>query len=236
MTNSNVMRSFVLKGASMLMIVALVVFLSGCLDNDEPNVEPTPVGYVSIYHAAPDAPGMDIIVDNRKINNQSFDYSDHSGYLNFFTGERNLKFTAQNASSALVDTTFSIADGKAYSLFVINTVPDLETLLVQDSAGNPAAGNAMIRFVHLSPDLEPVELKAADAEIEFVHTAFKQATEFKEVAAGTYSFDALRAGTTDAAVSMNDITLQNGGFYTVIIRGFETPPSGNTNVLSLEVL
>jgi hypothetical protein len=135
----NSVVGFFSRRASLIIIFsAMVVFLSACLDDDQATVKPVPVGYVAIYHAAPDAPPLDVIVDNDRVNSQPFGYSQHSGYLNFYTGDRKLKFSATNAANALVETTFNVAEGKAYSVFVINTLSALETLVVTDSAAAPA--------------------------------------------------------------------------------------------------
>ncbi|MDQ2657990.1 MAG: DUF4397 domain-containing protein, partial [Bacteroidota bacterium] len=156
--------------------MALLVLLSSCMDDDDGLVtEPVEVAYVSIYNAAPDAPDLDIIVDGRVINRNPFDYTSYSGYLNFFTGSRDIKFTAVNANNALVDTTFNLENGKAYSLFAVNVVPDVEALLVVDSTAAPASGKAMVRFVNLSPDALAFDVSAAEGSsaFGFSDTSFK---------------------------------------------------------------
>ena len=133
--------------------MTLLVLLAACNpDDDEFVSEPVEVAYVSIYHAAPNAPAFDISVDGRIINNNPFEYTAYSGYLNFFTGNRDIKFRAMNADNALIDTTFNFEDGKAYSLFAIDRLSDIEAMLVVDSAAAPAEGKAMVRFINLAPD------------------------------------------------------------------------------------
>jgi hypothetical protein len=222
------------RSGMLICAVAISLGLASCLDDDDQAVQPTAVGYVSIYHASPDAPGLDVLVDGRRINSQPFDYSDHTGYLNFYTGNRNIKLNSVNAANALVDTTLSVADGKAYSLFVINRLAGIETLIVEDSTSVPAAGKAMVRFVHLSPDAEKMDVTVNDESTSlFTQTGFKQATDFKEVDAKLYTFKVQGSGTD---LSTNPVTLQEGGYYTLMVRGFFNPPGDNTNVLSLEFL
>jgi hypothetical protein len=234
----NNMKSLQSKGGALFFIAALLLLLTGCLNNDSDSVQPIPVGYVSIYHASPDAPELDILVDNRKINFGPLSYSDHSGYLNFYTGDRELKFNASGAANALIDTVLKVEDGNAYSIFVINSVSHLETLVVRDSAQTPAAGKAMIRFVQLSPDASAMDLAITDngGSVLFKDVAFKEATAFMEVDAASTSFEIRNSDSGNVALSANGVSLQAGGYYTVVTRGFETPPSGNTNVLSVEVL
>lgn len=215
--------------------MTLLVLLAACNPDEEEFVsEPVEVAYVSIYHAAPNAPAFDISVDGRVINNNPFEYSAYSGYLNFFTGNRDFKFRSMNADNALIDTTFNFEDGKAYSLFAINTLSKIEALLVVDSAAAPADGKAMVRFINLAPDAPAFDLAAGTTAI-FTGNKFKDATQFTEIDADTYTFEVKNAGGT-AVLSAKDVDILPGRFYTIITRGFVAPPDGNDHVLSLEIL
>lgn len=234
---SSMVLPFISRFRPILMSVVLVVLLASCMDDDDGFInEPVEVAYVSIYHAAPDAPELDIVVDGRVINDNPFEYSSYSGYLNFFTGNRAIKFNAVNAASSLIDTTFNFEDGKAYSLFAVNTVPDVEALLVADSAASPAPGKAMVRFVNLSPDAGAFDVTSDGTTPLFAAQSFKQATQFQEIDADTYTFAVKNTGGSDAIVSAADVEIIAGKYYTLITRGFVNPPEGNTHVLSVEVL
>lgn len=237
MDNNNVLH-FNSRFRSLLLGLALIVLLASCMDDDEDFVsEPVEVAYVSIYHASPDAPEFDIIVDGRQINRTPFDYSSYSGYLNFFTGNREITFTAYNANNALIDTTFNFQDQKAYSLFAINRLTNIEALLVVDTASAPAQGKAMARFVHLSPDAPAFDVVSDKGEDPlFTGTSFKEASAFQEIDADTYTFTIRNAGESTGVLSAKDVDILPGRYYTIITRGFANPPDGNTNVLSVEVL
>ena len=226
------------KRGSILCGIAFVVLLTACADLDDSGTSPTPVAFVSLYHGSPDAPDLDVIVDNRSIFSQKFEYTDYTGYLNFYTGNRHFKFNPFNASNALVDTTLNFVQGETYSVFVIDRLSGIEALLVRDSSATPAAGNAMVRFVHLSPDAPAVNVSVigeTGAPL-FGSQSFKAASNFKEVSSKTYSFAVKAAGNDTALLTVPDITLRAGKYYTIIIRGFTTPPVGNTNSLSAQVV
>lgn len=218
--------------------IALLVLLVSCMDEDDGIIsEPVQVAYVALYHASPDAPDLDITVDGRVINRYPFEYSSSTGYMNFFTGERKFQFNAVNANNALIDTTFNLEENKAYSLFAINRLSDVEALLVVDSAGTPSEGNAMVRFVHLSPDAPAFNIAVnGTTDPLFADQSFKKATAFKELPANTYSFSVTNVAGGEAVLSADGVDLLPGRFYTIIVRGFATPPGGNTNVLSVEVV
>ena len=219
--------------------LALLVILVSCDPDDDDFVNrPVDLAYVSIYHAAPNAPALDIAVDGRLISHDPLEYTAYSGYLNFFTGNREIKFHSANANSAVIDTTFNFEDGKAYSLFAINTASGVEALLVLDSAAAPASGKAMVRFINLAPDAPAFDLTSGSdgGSMLFSGNGFKGATAFQEVAADTYTFQVRNAGASDALISAEDVEILPGRFYTIITRGFVNPPNGNTNILSVEVL
>lgn len=214
---------------------ALVLVMSSCLDDDDPQNQVTPVAYVAIYHASPNAPELDVIVDERPVNRLEF--TDYTGYLNFYTGERNFKINPFNASNSLVDTTITFSDGAFYSLFIVNDLPNVEALAVRDSASAPSEGKAKVRFINLSPDAGTLEVTANDEDSSLFNAVeFKKPSTFVEVDAASSSFVLRPAGGSDELVKVSDINLRPGRFYTILARGFANPPTGNNNELSLEVI
>jgi hypothetical protein len=232
----NFVKFFAGRASSILCCLALVVLLASCMDDDKnEQIQPVPVAYVSIYHGSPSAPELDVFVDNRPVNRLEF--TDYTGYLNFHTGDRNFKVNPFNASNALVDTTINFVDGAFYSLFIVNDMAGVQALAVRDSATAPAAGKAKVRFINLSPDAASLDLASNENTTPmFTGQAFKQPSEFVEVDAENYSFDVKTSGQAEALVSVSDINLQPGKFYTIITRGFANPPAGNNNALSVEVI
>lgn len=223
------------KLPSIIGAIALVVLLAACSLDDDRNAVPVPVAYVSFYHASPNAPELDVYVDQRPVNRLEF--TDYTGYLNFYTGNRNFKINSLNASNALIDTTVTFEDGGFYSVFIVNDVSNVETLTLRDSADAPGEGKAMIRFINLSPDANALDLSINDDTTPvFSAKEFKQPSEFTEIDASESSFVVKTAGGSEALVSVSDIDIRPGKFYTIIARGFANPPAGNNNALSVEVI
>jgi hypothetical protein len=220
--------------ASIVCFAALVLLMSSCLDDDG-RTDPIPVAYVSIYHASPNAPEVDVYVDERPVNRLEF--TDYTGYLNFYTGDRKLKVNPFNANNALIDTTVTFVDGGFYSVFIVDSLSDVEALTIRDSASAPAEGKAKIRFINLSPDATAFDVTLNDDESPlFANQAFKDPSDFIEVSAEESSFVVKAAGGADKLVSASDVDIRPGRFYTVIARGFVNPPAGNNNTLSVEVI
>ena len=218
-----------------LLAVFLVTF-TACQEDEGDVVEPVPTAYVAIYNAAPNSPELDVLVDNRQIFRQPLNYTDYTQYLNFYTGERALKVNSFNASSALVDTTINFQPDQAYSVFIADDLADLSAVVVEDNADTPAAGKALVRMIHLSPDAQAVDLVEEDGTRLFADQQFKQATDFVEVDANTYNLMLNATGSGDEVASIPDADFRSGGIYTVIVRGFATPPAGNANGLSVQII
>jgi hypothetical protein len=225
-------------GLTLVGFLGILLLATSCLDDDNnnQNTTPTEVAYVSLYNASPDAPNLDVIVDDRRINRSPFDYSEYTGYMPFYTGSRNLRIGPNGANNVVVDTTLQLLNAHAYSIFVVDNYQHADLLVIEDT-GEPGSGQAMVRFLNLSPDAPAINLSNDDSGTPlFSNQSFKATTAFKPVTAGTFD---LRITSTDGAqelLNIPDATFVAGRYYTVIVRGYQTPPSGNTHVLSSEVI
>lgn len=221
--------------AIVMAVCSAFVFASCDVGNDD--VKPMPVAYVTLYNASPNSPDLDIVVDERQINAYPFEYADNTGYLPFYTGSRDIEFSPYNANNVVADTTVTLLDQHAYSMFVVDQYEHAEILILEDtSAAAPAEGKAMIRVVNLSPDAAPVALHEKDETSALTaNLSFKDASEFFEVDGKTYDFEIVSSG-SESTLNLNDINLAPGTYHTIVVRGYRTPPSGNTNVISAEVI
>ncbi len=97
------------------------------------------------------------------------------------------------------------------------------------STGEPAA-TAMIRVVHLSPDGPAVDVYANGGETPVVTAlSVKNATDYLEVPAGTYTFAIAPAGTSlaDAVFTTPELALAADTKYTAIAVGKLAPKQGD---------
>ncbi|HET9054178.1 MAG TPA: DUF4397 domain-containing protein, partial [Cyclobacteriaceae bacterium] len=215
---------------------AMLLTFTACLDEDDPAPN-IPVAYVSLYHGSPDAPALDIEVDNNQINTAPFNYAEYTGYLRFYTGDRNLKFGPYASSSVNIDTTVTFEPDKAYSVFVTDEFENSGVLILNDNADPAASGKANVRIINLSPDAGDINFMVAEATGNWTEDlGFKEATEFMEVDAGEFDFQVRASDTDELLLSIPDVNLQSRYFYTIIIRGYDSPPNGNTNVLAAQVV
>ncbi|HEY3404395.1 MAG TPA: DUF4397 domain-containing protein [Ohtaekwangia sp.] len=228
-------KNRVFRSVTAALVVCVALVMTSC-DLDGDDVQPIPAAYVTLYNASPNSPELGIVVDGRQINSYPFDYADNTGYLRFYTGNRNIKFSPFGASNAVIDTTVTLKDQHGYSIFVVGQYEQADVVILNDSSSAAAAGKAKIRFVNLSPDAAPVALREKNATSSITENlSFKGASEFIEVDAKEYDFEVVSSG-GEPALNLSDINVREGTFRTIIVRGYRTPPSGNTNVISAEII
>lgn len=192
------------------------------VDNGDGNVAVDLVNSTSnvlVVHGSPDAPGVDLLVDQNVVNAAALTFPNNTGYLPVNAGDRNFKVNVSGSSTTVIDVTPNLDRAENYTVFAANFVAGIEPVLLADDLTAPAAGNAHVRFVHLSPDAPNVDITLTDGTVVFGDRAFKSATDFTPLAAGTYDLQARVAGTSTVALNLPGIALEAGKIYTVFANG-----------------
>ncbi len=198
-------------------ILAVSIFtLSSCEDDEK-----ITYANVLVTHASPDAPGVDLLIDDVKVNTQPLTYPNNTGYLDAETGTRNIKVNVAGTSTTVINGDLDLEVDKYYSVFAVDQVSEITALVLVDDLTMPAAGKAHVRFIHLSPDAPAVDVAVASSgAVVFSDIAFKESTVFTPLDAGTYNLDVRVAGTSTVALVLPPVTLQAGKIYTVFAKGF----------------
>jgi len=218
---------------TILPVFCLLILSLSCELNED-NVDPVEVALVSLFHTSPDGPNLDILIDNERINNVPFEYGTNTGYLQFSPGNRNLKFRPYGGGTIGIDQTITLEPDEDFSVFVVDEYDKATVLSLWDNPDPPAAGNARVRFINLSPDSEPLQLKIKDVTIPLtVGQSFKDASQFMNVEAKSQDFQITSGG--NVVLELPASVLQDQAYYTIYVIGYVTPPTGNTNTLSAKV-
>lgn len=220
---------------ALAMLPALgLLALCGSCELKEDDVDQGDISRVTLFHTSPDAPNLDIFVDDAKINNVPFEYGKDTEYLRFSSGIRNLKFRPFGGNTTVIDTTITLEPDQNFSLFVIDDLDDVSVMMLFDDPAAPAAGNARVRFINLSPDSENLQLRIKDVALALTPgQAFTDASPFMDLEAKTYDFEITSGG--NVVLELPGSQLQDGWFYTIYVIGYVTPPTGNTNTLNAQV-
>lgn len=210
-----------LKFMAMLMISLSTLFsISACSDDDDDTTAAPSQGSIMVIHASPDAPAVDILVNDNVVNTADLEFPDHIGYLKANAGTNNIKVNVANTSTTVIDADLTIAANTNYSVFAIDSVSNIAPLVLTDDLSAPAAGKAHVRFVHLSPNAPAVDVAVTGGGVVFGNKVFTDATAFTPLDANTYNLEVRLAGTPTVVLPLPGIVLTAGKIYTVFAKGF----------------
>lgn len=240
MQNLRLKKFLEFKTIWVLLLSTMLFTMTSCLDDDGGTVIPAErVAYVSWYQGSSAVPDLDIYVDNNRLNlSGPFEYSAFTGYSRYYTGERDFKVTPYNASNTLVDSTITLKADSLYSLFVIGgDANDLDLLFVEDNIPDDKEDKALVRLVHLSPDASEVNVSESDSEtILFEESTYKSVSDFIEIDAGSTTLEVQTADGEEVVATVDDYNFIEGRVYTIVVRGYATPPAGNSNNLRVQIV
>lgn len=203
------------KFATFFLLSAVLIFSSCDKDDDEMNAN------VMVVHAAPDAPAIDVLIDNNQENTVDLTYRNNIGYFDVESGTRNVEINPAGSSTTILnaDVDFSVND--YYSIFVIDSLDRLTLLVVEDDLSTPRDGKAHVRFIHLASGAPAVDVAVASSgDVVFNDIDFKEGTGFTSIDAGSYNLDLRLAGTQNVALVLPTTTFEEGKSYTLYARGF----------------
>ena len=158
--------------------VSTILLLAGC-NSDDASTTPGQTGsaQVLVAHASPDAPAVDLLVDNTIVGT-NLAFPNSTGYLTVGAGTRNIKVRVAGTTTTVIDANLPITANTNYTVFAADSVSKLTTIVLTDDLSSPAAGKAHVRFVHLSPNAPAVDVALQGGAVVFANTAFKGSTAF----------------------------------------------------------
>lgn len=177
---------------------------------------------VRILHASPDAPAVDIYVNGAEaVSDLAF--SEITDYLELDPGSYDVAVypaSAGGSGDPVIEATVTLAASTDYTVAAAGALASIEPVVLTDDNSKPAAGQAHVRFVHLSPDAPAVDIAAAGAGVVIPNTAFKSAASYLPLPAATYDLDVRVAGTGTSALAVPGVALEGGKVYSVFALGF----------------
>jgi len=221
--------SFMKKSLFLILVSAVALsFATGCSEDSASSPSPMPPARVLVVHASPNAPGVDLLVDNQKVNQQPLTFPQNTGYLSVNAGTRNVKVNVAGTTTTVINANLPLEANRNYSVFAIDSVSKISALVTIDDLTAPAAGKAHVRFIHLSPNAPAVDVSVvgqAAGQGLFTNRTFNKTITaaqqaFTPVDAGTVNLEVRVAGTTTVALNLPNVRLDAGKIYTVFAKGF----------------
>lgn len=214
-------------------VIASTIFFNGC--NEDNPLNPTgPYSYVMIVHASPDAPNVDVIVNNTTVAT-NIPYLGVSQYLELTPGTNRVRINATGTSVTVIDTTTFYQENKYYSFFAADSLQSIFPFILTDDLTSPGTTNASIRFVHLSPNTGALDAGAVQkVQAWFPFVSYLQDPSFRPVTGGAYDLQLELAGQPVQVALLPGQTVGAGGVYTMMAVGFSG--AGGNQALRIKLI
>jgi hypothetical protein len=207
-------------------VVVAALVLGACDDDDDNGTAPVDQARVRVVHASPDAPAVDVRVDDAvALSNVPFFTA--SAYLPVAAGARRLRVNAAGTATTVIDATPTLDANTDYTVIAAGRLASISPILLTDDNTAPTAGNVKVRVVHGAASAPAVDVYVtapggdiATATPVLSGVAFRAASAYLSVPAGTYRVRVTLAGTKTVAIDTgaNGIPVVAGRVYTAIAR------------------
>jgi len=171
-----------------------------------------------IGHCSPDAPNVDVHVDG-DLAFEDVAFRDISEYTSLPAGDHEIKVTPAGEDEAVLETTVSLDADTMYTALATGLLADIEPTVFVDEPGDVPSGKSHVRFIHASPDAPRVSLSVRDGPRLFRRIAFRKASDYEQIDAGTYDIDVMPTGSDDVALALDGLSFEGGSAYTAIAVG-----------------
>jgi hypothetical protein len=191
------------------------------------------VARVRVLHASPDAPAVDIYINDAIVEGlTNVPFGTLSNYMPVAAGDYNVKvFATGDDTMPVIDADVTVETGMSYTIAATGLVAEIAGTVFND---NPtlSADEALVRVIHLSPDAPNVDIAPDGADALISDLAFPNATDYAALAAGSYDLEVRVAGATDVALQLDPLQLEAGRAYTVFAIGSAASDAAGGNALT----
>lgn len=201
-------------------VMVAAVALAGVAACDD-STSPLQTAAVRVVHASPDAPNVDVLVDEG-VALPNVAYRAASGFLEVPSGTRRLRVRATGTTTTVIDANVPLTTGASYTVLATGELADIEPVVAEDNLTAPAAGQVKLRVIHAAPAAAGVDVYATapGADINaatpvLTNVPFRAVSGYLSVPAGTYQIRVTPTGTKTVAIDA-ELTLAAGQIRTVV--------------------
>ena len=202
------------------LLLAATAMTAACDDDD--NTGPEGEARVRVVHASPDAPDVDVLVDDSPVLTD-VPYLATSDYLEVAPGSRNLKVNAAGTATSVIDADVNLVDGTDYTVIASGLAAEIEPLVLEDDSSEPAEGLARVRAIHGAASAPAVDIyvTAPDADLTaetpaLTNIVLGDVADYIEAPAGDYQVRVTTTGTKTVVIDSGTLTLESGQVRTAI--------------------
>ncbi|MCA9859068.1 MAG: DUF4397 domain-containing protein [Thermomicrobiales bacterium] len=174
---------------------------------------------VRVIHASPDAPAVDIYVNDSPII-EGLAFGASTDFVALPSGDdREVKIVPAGnpVDDALTTSQFDLDAGNAYEVIALNMLEDLNVEIEDVDLTAVPDGQARMRVIHGAPDVDGVDVIVTDGPELFGGVAFQDVSDYETLDAGDYDLQVKQGD--DVLIRVTDFAVDPGMVYDVIVIG-----------------
>jgi hypothetical protein len=177
--------------------------------------------YVRALHASPDAPAVDIYVNDNLVA-RGLRYRDFTPYVPLAGGLYNIKvFQTGTITNPVIDKNVNIPPSSIFTLAATGMLRDIGLTLIPEPPVKREPYDTFLRFIQLSPDSPNVDLYLANGTRLFENVEYKEITDYIPFRPGIYEFRVRLTGTQEVILTVPNANLRQGNVYSIYMIGLK---------------
>ncbi|MFG0259355.1 MAG: DUF4397 domain-containing protein [Phycisphaerales bacterium JB041] len=181
----------------------------------------TALADVRAFHGSPDAPAVDVLVNDTIRAFEGLAFEGVTGYAPLASDTYNFKVVPAGGGpgDAVIDADLMIDGMTDYTIVATDVLANITPIVLVDD-NTLDAGNARIRFFHGSADAPAVDIRVANGgPTLFSNVSFQESGGYVTVPGGTYDLEVVVAGTNNVALAVPGLSVSNNTVYSVFATG-----------------
>jgi len=175
--------------------------------------------FIRLLHASPNAPTVDVYTNDNLVA-RNLSYKEFTEYFPVPASSYHINaFPTGQKSNPILATNVSVPAGSILTIAGVGTVPNMSVLPVSDRLMSIVPGKTYIKFVHLSPNTQAVDVTLPTGTKLFSDIEFKEVTNYLAVQPGQYTFQARPTGTSTVVLNVPNINIKPDRLYTIYFVG-----------------
>lgn len=180
-------------------------------------VQPVP-GRLRFLHASPDAPNVDVYLDGMRIH-QNVTYLETGDFLPLPEGQYQLDiYPSGQMIHTIVSSKITIGRGRFLTAAVTGHTDNPRLVTITEDSLIPA-GEAKIKFIHLSPDAPSLDIAVKKGDVIFPNLSYRKATDYLGIMPMTIDLEVRLSGTADVVLNLEQFQFNKDNAYSVFLTG-----------------
>jgi hypothetical protein len=175
--------------------------------------------FIRLLHASPNTPTVDVYANDNLVA-RNLSYKEFTEYFPVPAGSYRISaFPTGQKSNPVLSANISVPAGAILTVAGVGSAPNLSVLTISDRMMPIPPGKTYVKFVHLSPNAQSVDVTLPNGARVFSDVEFKEVTNYTAVDPGKYTLQARAAGMNQVLLNVPNINIKPRRFYTIYAVG-----------------